>query len=117
MSVGIVRTFRAGTATFSAYVPGRCSPRILYSAHSESSPRRQYSHRPHEMPGFTTTRSPASTSVTSEPTSARSEEHTSELQSRPHLVCRLLLEKKKKKIILRIDHDRPYTCSSHATIG
>src|SRR2546422_2301017 len=30
---------------------------------------------------------------------SRSEEHTSELQSRLHLVCRLLLEKKKKKII------------------
>src|SRR5690606_39347090 len=30
----------------------------------------------------------------------RSEEHTSELQSRENLVCRLLLEKKKKKIIL-----------------
>src|SRR2546422_7773388 len=29
----------------------------------------------------------------------RSEEHTSELQSRLHLVCRLLLEKKKKKTI------------------
>src|SRR3989442_4602449 len=29
-------------------------------------------------------------------TSCRSEEHTSELQSRPHLVCRLLLGKKKK---------------------
>src|SRR5690348_17393145 len=29
---------------------------------------------------------------------ARSEEHTSELQSPVHLVCRLLLEKKKKKI-------------------
>src|SRR5439155_6660795 len=28
----------------------------------------------------------------------RSEEHTSELQSRGHLVCRLLLEKKKKNI-------------------
>src|SRR3989442_11269715 len=27
----------------------------------------------------------------------RSEEHTSELQSRPHIVCRLLLVKKKKK--------------------
>src|SRR3989442_4537184 len=27
----------------------------------------------------------------------RSEEHTSELQSRPHLVCRLLLEKKKQQ--------------------
>src|SRR5690554_409125 len=35
------------------------------------------------------------TSITS--TCVRSEEHTSELQSRPHLVCRLLLEKKKNK--------------------
>src|SRR2546429_2733720 len=32
----------------------------------------------------------------------RSEEHTSELQSRLHLVCRLLLEK--KKIVARYDH-------------
>src|SRR2546421_624128 len=32
------------------------------------------------------------------PSAARSEEHTSELQSRSDLVCRLLLEKKKKKI-------------------
>src|SRR5215813_14408334 len=32
----------------------------------------------------------------------RSEEHTSELQSRPHLVCRLLLEKKKKKNTIKI---------------
>src|SRR2546422_7468456 len=31
----------------------------------------------------------------------RSEEHTSELQSRLHLVCRLLLEKKKKKKVRR----------------
>src|SRR2546422_5529901 len=31
------------------------------------------------------------------PPPTRSEEHTSELQSRLHLVCRLLLEKKKKK--------------------
>src|SRR3989442_9806394 len=31
--------------------------------------------------------------------SRRSEEHTSELQSRPHLVCRLLLEKKKNKAL------------------
>src|SRR5439155_3825088 len=37
--------------------------------------------------------------VTGKPVSigGRSEEHTSELQSRGHLVCRLLLEKKKKK--------------------
>src|SRR5215813_15663756 len=35
----------------------------------------------------------------------RSEEHTSELQSRPHLVCRLLLEKKNKQagVIVRGD--------------
>src|SRR3989442_6836724 len=33
----------------------------------------------------------------------RSEEHTSELQSRPHLVCRLLLEK--KKIHNYVDHE------------
>src|SRR3712207_8625434 len=32
---------------------------------------------------------------------SRSEEHTSELQSRQYLVCRLLLEKKNKSIVLR----------------
>src|SRR5690349_24188876 len=37
------------------------------------------------------------------PSSDRSEEHTSELQSRRDLVCRLLLEKKKPKI-----HHYPY---------
>src|SRR2546429_9716320 len=35
----------------------------------------------------------------------RSEEHTSELQSRLHLVCRLLLEKKKKKT------NKSHTCT------
>src|SRR3989442_8838794 len=35
----------------------------------------------------------------------RSEEHTSELQSRPHLVCRLLLEKKKKLLSGRGHND------------
>src|SRR3712207_8346331 len=40
------------------------------------------------------------------PELARSEEHTSELQSRQYLVCRLLLEKKKTTIIFKsyIDH-------------
>src|SRR3712207_8716757 len=43
---------------------------------------------------------------------ARSEEHTSELQSRQYLVCRLLLEKKKIKtqyIILRVNKITPHT--------
>src|SRR2546422_6741699 len=53
-------------------------------------------------------------------TATRSEEHTSELQSRLHLVCRLLLEKKKKKmarsnsvtsLTVRIKHARDeWTC-------
>src|SRR5438270_8285032 len=33
----------------------------------------------------------------------RSEEHTSELQSQSNLVCRLLLEKKKKKQIIKVN--------------
>src|SRR5689334_23585597 len=45
-----------------------------------------------------TTRFTAGTSFTMKPP-ARSEEHTSELQSQFHLVCRLLLEKKKNKTI------------------
>src|SRR5689334_23442511 len=32
---------------------------------------------------------------------ARSEEHTSELQSQFHLVCRLLLEKKKERLVMK----------------
>src|SRR2546428_1805994 len=40
----------------------------------------------------------------------RSEEHTSELQSRSDLVCRLLLEKKKKNLIVP-----PFTCMEHRT--
>src|SRR3712207_8893672 len=35
-------------------------------------------------------------------TAPRSEEHTSELQSRQYLVCRLLLEKKKNTLLRRI---------------
>src|SRR3712207_7076836 len=46
--------------------------------------------RPTPGKGASTRRSPR-------PRSTRSEEHTSELQSRQYLVCRLLLEKKKKK--------------------
>src|SRR2546429_5983662 len=38
----------------------------------------------------------------------RSEEHTSELQSRLHLVCRLLLEKKKKKRLYHLPVDRDH---------
>src|SRR2546422_8594545 len=42
-----------------------------------------------------------------EPAPARSEEHTSELQSRLHLVCRLLLEKKKKASLPLVHAEPP----------
>src|SRR5258708_18943045 len=42
--------------------------------------------------------------------SSRSEEHTSELQSPDHLVCRLLLEKKKKSNV-------PHMHGSHDKVG
>src|SRR3989442_2274038 len=38
----------------------------------------------------------------------RSEEHTSELQSRPHLVCRLLLEKKKQIVAVSFNAVREH---------
>src|SRR3989442_10437081 len=47
-------------------------------------------------------------------TAARSEEHTSELQSRPHLVCRLLLEKKKKK---KSKDCQPISAQLYSTCG
>src|SRR3712207_8283829 len=55
-------------------------------------------------------RSPASTA----PTSSRSEEHTSELQSRQYLVCRLLLEKKNiatviKTVLATVSHNSTST--------
>src|SRR5215217_8641111 len=54
------------------------------------------------------------------PGCARSEEHTSELQSRQYLVCRILLEKKKKKQIKKRMtstnkniHNNPQTTHNH----
>src|SRR5205085_11537005 len=62
---------------------GRCyAPRDRRSDSSRSGTTRHHVH----LPRFSPTISPAS----------RSEEHTSELQSQSNLVCRLLLEKKKK---------------------
>src|SRR5215510_15755816 len=49
------------------------------------------------------------------PPHRRSEEHTSELQSRGHLVCRLLLEKKKEKTHTNntTQHHTPTTQPTH----
>src|SRR2546422_4555763 len=53
--------------------------------------RHAYAHSRHE------TVYPSASAERGQPPAPRSEEHTSELQSRLHLVCRLLLEKKKKQ--------------------
>src|SRR3989442_5716891 len=45
----------------------------------------------------------------------RSEEHTSELQSRPHLVCRLLLEKKNQDNRTRTRYSSTLPCSRTAS--
>src|SRR3712207_7880859 len=62
----------------------------------ELGPETQLAHSKPKIPSTmpVCVREPA---LGSPPISERSEEHTSELQSRQYLVCRLLLEKKKKK--------------------
>src|SRR5690554_7199269 len=61
----------------------------LYSIESEPYDWSQMFAEQHELREYT------------EHVLARSEEHTSELQSRPHLVCRLQLEKKKLRTSIR----------------
>src|SRR2546422_3555425 len=56
--------------------------------HEDHQPGREGSTHPRAHPDDALSKTPLD---------CRSEEHTSELQSRLHLVCRLLLEKKKKK--------------------
>src|SRR3712207_6940816 len=79
------------TTLFRSAPPGRCGGRAvwyccivtLHSNHEQVCWSRQPEHEPKDQ-------------------EQRSEEHTSELQSRQYLVCRLLLEKKKTKLLLSI---------------
>src|ERR1039458_10658893 len=61
-----------------------------------------------ESGGKSASRTKSSQAVRDSPATTRSEEHTSELQSLRHLVCRLLLEKKS-------DHKRPTTVPADAS--
>src|SRR2546427_11798612 len=58
--------------------------------------RRNVARRPTVMTGVLLGRPPTGLGTKLAPRRARSEEHTSELQSQSNLVCRLLLEKKNK---------------------
>src|SRR6266498_2362866 len=70
------------------HLPGGLVPRAGAGVRQHDPGDRHHRHR---VPGLPRPRRP-------DRRAARSEEHTSELQSRPHLVCRLLLEKKKKDL-------------------
>src|SRR5436305_12078548 len=77
-----------------------------YRRSSDLSPKKEHPWQDPSDGGFAalcTCRSPAAQSIPPE----RSEEHTSELQSRPHLVCRLLLEKKKDIPVLDTRRGHP----------
>src|SRR5437899_9935323 len=56
---------------------------------------------PSKPPSWSSKTIPSSTPATARTSISRSEEHTSELQSLRHLVCRLLLEKKKRHTHIR----------------
>src|SRR3712207_8365512 len=73
--------------------PKRCSTASTPTTGRASSPNRW----PPPPPGCAWT-----------PSTARSEEHTSELQSRQYLVCRLLLEKKKTNVFM-VSHTRTHS--------
>src|SRR5687768_17793216 len=79
-TVGLSHLWISSASSVSDAGPGRRSPNF-------SAPRRVVSSVPKVSISFAVGTSSA----------RRSEEHTSELQSRLHLVCRLLLEKKKQK--------------------
>src|SRR5258707_11487533 len=79
---------------------------------SARSPARSWSHRLREAAAGSTNFLPTRTQMRKASPSAsgaaydkkRSEEHTSELQSRQYLVCRLLLEKKKRNKRHNVQH-------------
>src|SRR3989442_3854680 len=74
--------FRSGMTSWNALGQSKCQHRFEPG---------------HPRPGMGVPSTFSSRTKTARPLALwpRSEEHTSELQSRPHLVCRLLLEKKK----------------------
>src|SRR5690625_6216266 len=88
---GMRRTMRsAGAGAPSSTVVHDCEPRIpsAFQSSLTSTPPPSRVMKPHTARG-------SAGSVVSMPKVPRSEEHTSELQSRGHLVCRLLLLKKR----------------------
>src|SRR5258707_11384997 len=81
-------------------LPSRAASHLLPRRCSPVSPTRRNCRRIcRAATSISATASPAARAAEMEVAALRSEEHTSELQSRQYLVCRLLLEKKKKQKI------------------
>src|SRR3712207_8054541 len=86
------------TATTEIYTLSLHDALPILAKNSSSPPRRMRSSPTPSVvrSGAWCGSTPTSPSTPGQTTESRSEEHTSELQSRQYLVCRLLLEKKKK---------------------
>ena len=69
---GIGITFTAGDVTYSAYPPSTLYPNRVYCRQKLSSPLKQWTQCPHEIPGESSTRSPGRTPDTFSPTRATS---------------------------------------------
>src|SRR5437762_11438063 len=85
------RKFSSGLSIAGAYPPGGKMRRTSENSKINNKPRKKFGTDTPAMVKLVASRSSAELRY------SRSEEHTSELQSPMYLVCRLLLEKKKKK--------------------
>src|SRR5687768_18363166 len=85
--------FRSCHSARGSEIPSRAAPRSCPARVAAPCPTRPL--RVRDLP-YRDTEAQADRAPLHVSGGARSEEHTSELQSRLHLVCRLLLEKKKK---------------------
>src|SRR5699024_6144835 len=114
------KTMRVGYSRCRSSAPSRCAITPPSLVHRTGSDAHRVPERA-DRPGGPTSRADRPGGVGCEPflrlrlgpvsvrdsdrSGLRSEEHTSELQSRFDLVCRLLLEKKKKKQVIRCDEN------------
>src|SRR5438876_5939063 len=86
----VIEERKVSSARRSRYLNSDCYAIVSQPPHSDIEVK-------HENVVARSKRSGSACSSTRPETAARSEEHTSELQSPVHLVCRLLLEKKKRR--------------------
>src|SRR3712207_7771615 len=78
--------------------PAHRSNPVATASSPSAAPGRPERYRDNLEPSGKRSRDPAAAICATASSRCRSEEHTSELQSRQYLVCRLLLEKKKQEI-------------------